>query len=132
MEPEDVTFELDPIYKKSGIIFKQAKAIAIFPEGLVNNSKAFVKIEYTNKDMLTKQEDLEYDYLINATGPKLNFEATQGLGPEQNSLSVCTAPHAKQTAQELNKVIENMKKGKEAIFLIGVGHGQATCQGAAF
>lgn len=132
MEPEDVTFELEPIYKKSGIIFKQAKAIAIFPEGLANNSKAFVKIEYTSKDMLAKQEDLEYDYLINATGPKLNFEATQGLGPQQNSLSVCTALHAKQTAQELNKVIENMKKGKEAVFLIGVGHGQATCQGAAF
>jgi hypothetical protein len=27
--------------------------------------------------------DVTYDYLINATGPKLNFAATPGLGPER-------------------------------------------------
>jgi len=132
MEPEDVTFDLEPIYKKAGIVFKQAKAIAIYPEGSSTSSKPFVQIEYTSKESFGKQENIEYDYLINATGPKLNFDATQGLGPEKNSLSVCTAQHAKQTAQELKKTIGMMKKGKNAVFLVGTGHGQATCQGAAF
>jgi sulfide:quinone oxidoreductase len=132
MQPEDVTFELEPIYKKAGIVFKQAKAIAIYPEGLSTSSKPFVQIEHTSKESFGRQENIEYDYLINATGPKLNFDATQGLGPEKNSLSVCTAQHAKQTAQELKKTIEMMKKGKNAVFLVGTGHGQATCQGAAF
>ncbi|WP_291493793.1 FAD/NAD(P)-binding oxidoreductase [Desulfurella sp.] len=132
MEPEDVTFELERVYKKIGVIFKQAKAIAIYPEGTQTTSKPFVQIEYTGRDLSGKKENVEYDYLINATGPKLNFEATPGLGPDKNSLSVCSASHAKQAAQELKKTIENMKKGKNAVFLVGTGHGQATCQGAAF
>lgn len=132
MEPEDVTFELEKVYKKIGVIFKQAKAIAIYPEGTQTTSKPFVLIEYTGRDFPGKKENVEYDYLINATGPKLNFEATPGLGPDKNSLSVCSASHAKQAAQELKKTIENMKKGKNAVFLVGTGHGQATCQGAAF
>ena len=32
------------------------------------------------------------------TGPKLNFGATEGLGPDGNSLSVCTAGHAIEAA----------------------------------
>ena len=31
MKPEEVTFEIAPIYKKMGIVFKQAKAISIHP-----------------------------------------------------------------------------------------------------
>ncbi len=132
MELEDVTFELGPVYKKFGIIFKQAKAIAIYPEGSLDNNQPFVEIEYTSKDLMGKHENISYDYLINATGPKLNFDATQGLGPDKNSLSVCSASHAKQTAYELKKTIENMKEGRITTFLIGTGHGQSTCQGAAF
>jgi len=50
------------------------------------------------------------------------------LVQKKNSLSVCTAQHAKQTAKELEKTIETMKKGKNAVFLVGTGHSQATCQ----
>jgi len=40
MQPEDVTFELEPIYKKASIVFKQAKAIAIYLRRLINKFKA--------------------------------------------------------------------------------------------
>ena len=28
---------------------------------------------------------VDYDYLINATGPHLNFEGTEGLGPDNGT-----------------------------------------------
>lgn len=132
MKPEQVTFELKPVYDKTGIIFHQAKAVSIHPEGNKNIKQPFVTIEYTSPDKKGTIEKITYDFLINATGPKLNFEATKGLGPEKNSLSVCTYGHAAQTAEVLKESIERMKKGEQQTFLIGTGHGNCTCQGAAF
>ncbi len=132
MKPEQVTFELKPVYDKKEITFHQAKAISIHPEGEQNNNAPFVMIEYTSSDKAGSREKITYDYLINATGPKLNFEATKGLGPDKNSLSVCTYGHASQTASALKESIERMKKGEHQTFLIGTGHGNCTCQGAAF
>ena len=75
---------------------------------------------------------MEYDYLVNATGPKLNFEATEGLGPGKNTVSVCKCDHAAHAWEELGKSIEKMKNGEKQRFLIGTGSPTATCQGAAF
>ncbi len=132
MKPEQVTFELKPVYDKKEILFHQAKAVSIHPEGDKSISKPFVTIEYTSSDKKGIIEKITYDYLINATGPKLNFDATKGLGPERNSLSVCTYSHAAQTAEALKESIQRMKKGESQTFLIGTGHGNCTCQGAAF
>ena len=73
-----------------------------------------------------------YDYLVNSTGPKLNFGATEGLGPGKNSLSVCTPDHARETAPSCKRLIERMKKGEQKRFVVGTGHGTCTCEGAAF
>ncbi len=132
MKPEQVTFPLAPVYKKSGITFHQAKALSIHPDGDSDTSNPYVLIEYTSSDKAGKQEKVFYDYLINATGPKLNFGATKGLGPEKNSLSVCTYSHADETSKALSEVIEKMKHGENQTILIGTGHGNCTCQGAAF
>lgn len=132
MKPEQVIFPLKPVYDKKEIIFYQARAISIHPEGDNTTNKPYVLIEYTSEDKKGVRDKIHYDFLINATGPKLNFEATKGLGPEKNSLSVCTHLHASQTAAVLKDIIERMKKGEHKTFLIGVGHGLATCQGAAF
>ncbi len=132
MKAEQVTFSLAPVYKKTGITFHQAKAISIHPEGDSSSSKPYVFIGHTSEDKLGQTEKVSYDYLINATGPKLNFEATKGLGPGKNSLSVCTYSHADETFKHLEEKIERMKKGEEQTFIVGTGHGQSTCQGAAF
>lgn len=67
-----------------------------------------------------------------ATGPKLNFGATPGLGPDGHSLSVCTETHAHQTARQLDALVARMKGGEHKRFLVGTGHGACTCEGAAF
>jgi sulfide:quinone oxidoreductase len=68
---------------------------------------------------------------VNATGPKLNFDATEGLGPGKNRLSVCSADHAEETAKKLPALVEQMKRGDRMRFVVGTGHGSGTCEGAA-
>ncbi len=132
MRPEDVIFELEPVYEKLGIAFKQAKAMSIHPEGDTNSDTGFVTIEYTGQSKEGQSEHIAYDYLINATGPKLNFAATEGLGPDKFTQSVCTYSHAQEANEHFQEAIEKMKKGEKQRFLIGTGHGMCTCQGAAF
>jgi sulfide:quinone oxidoreductase len=132
MKPEKVTFPLAPVYKKTGIKFLQAKALSIHPDGNTDSSSPFVEVEYTIPEKSGQREKVTYDYLINATGPKLNFSATKGLGPDGNSLSVCTYSHADETSKALTESVEKMKHGEQQTFLIGTGHGNCTCQGAAF
>ncbi len=136
MKTSDVTFDLEPVYKKIGINYRQAKGVSIHPNGKEGSDTAYVTIEYTGQNKTGQTEEVEYDYLINATGPKLNFGATPGLGEGsqlgEHTVSVCTADHAAHANDELNKCIEKMKKGERQKFLIGTGHGLCTCQGAAF
>lgn len=133
MTTDEVTFELAPVYKKQGIGYIQAKAVSIHPEGNSEHVKPFVTYEWTSADRSGESGEIEYDYLINATGPKLNFAATEGLGPDHgHSVSVCTPGHAKHASAELSKAIEKMKSGERQKILIGTGHSAATCQGAAF
>lgn len=132
MKKEDVIFPLKPIYKKTGIVYYQAKATCIHPEGDTNTNSPYVTIEYTSDIKKGETEKVYFDFLMNATGPKLKFEATKGLGPELNSQSVCTASHAESASSALNELIEQMKKGDRKDIVIGTGHGNCTCQGAAF
>ena len=136
MSKEEVTFDLAPVYNKTKIDYRQAKAVSINPEGSKSTSSAFVTVEYTGQGKEGQSEEIEYDYLINATGPKLNFGATPGLGEGtvmgEHTVSVCTADHAVHAAHVLDEKIAKMKAGEEQTFLIGTGHGMCTCQGAAF
>ncbi len=133
MTVDDVIFELAPVYKKAGIDYKQAKAVSIHPEGKEGSDTPYVTIEYTDPSRAGESDEVEYDYLINATGPKLNFGATEGLGPDAgNTVSVCTAQHAAHASNELDRLIDQMKKGEKKTLVVGTGHGMCTCQGAAF
>lgn len=132
MTTKQVIFPLAPVYAKQGITFKQAKAVSIHPDGNAENEAQHVSIEYVTGERKGESEIVEYDFLINATGPKLNFEATEGLGPELHSNSVCTYDHAAKSWEEIQKCFSRMEKGEVQRFLIGTGNGMATCQGAAF
>ena len=132
MKPEEVTFPLAPVFRKNGITFHQARGISIHPDGDLNSPLPYVMIEYTSEEKRGVVEKVTYDYLMNATGPRLNFGATPGLGPEFNSHSVCTYDHAASAARALDELVAQMKKGAKKKLLIGTGHGTCTCQGAAF
>jgi sulfide:quinone oxidoreductase len=137
MQKKDVVFPLAPIYKKAGIDYRQAKAVSIHPEGKEGDSTPYITIEYTGQGKEGQTEEISYDYLVNATGPKLNFDATPGLGDGNGQIgnytvSVCTADHAVHANLELKKIFEKAKKGERQKILVGTGHGMCTCQGAAF
>ncbi|GJO13579.1 hypothetical protein NJB1728216S_29560 [Mycobacterium marinum] len=132
MEPAKVLIPLKPIYRRKGIVFHQALATAIRPEGTGGQQTPSVDFTYTEEGRRGETGSLSYDYLINATGPQLNFAATPGLGPEGHSYSVCTADHATEAAKALDGVIAKLRAGQRQRLVIGVGHGTCTCEGAAF
>jgi len=137
MTKKDVVFPLAPVYAKAGIEYKQALATEIHPEGKEGDETPYIVIKSTKEDSKGELEELSYDYLINATGPKLNFDATPGLGNGQgqmgeHTVSVCTAEHAVHANEELKKIFEKAKAGERQKILVGTGHGTCTCQGAAF
>ncbi len=132
MKPEQVTFNLEKIYRKNKIHFILGKAISIHPEGEGSDNRPFVIVEQTSAEHQGEKIKVDYDYLINATGPRLAFEKTEGLGPDKYTHSVCTYEHAEKTWQALQEAFEKMKNGQKQKFVVGLGHGSATCQGAAF
>lgn len=134
MKAEKIYFPLEPLYKRKNIGFKQAKVVDFHPEGDTAENKPYVNIEFLYSDKAGQKEKVTYDYLINATGPKLAFELTDGLKPGTNkTYSVCTHDHASHAAKAFNKLISELKTTKaSAKILIGTGHAKSTCQGAAF
>jgi sulfide:quinone oxidoreductase len=131
MRPEQVVFPLAPVYRKKGIEFHQAAARVLFPEGS-GETGSCVEIEYTDEARRGQSARIAYDFLVNATGPKLNFAATEGLGPDNFSQSVCTYHHAAQAWEKLKEVIARLERGERQRIVIGTGHALATCQGAGF
>ena len=132
MRPSQVTFPLAPVYERNGIEFKQASAREIHPEGDSGDATPYVTVEPTAGGRAGATEKVKYDFLINATGPRLRFDKTEGLGPDAHSLSVCTVEHAVHTAAAFAEAVERMRRGERQRFPVGVGHGTCTCEGAAF
>jgi len=133
MPREAVVFELPPVYAAKGIRFRQARAVAIRPEGDAESPRGAVDIVRTDADHKGEVERIHYDYLINATGPRLRFDLTPGLGPDNgHTVSVCTVDHAVQAAARLRETIERLREGLPQTLVVGMGHGRCTCEGAAF
>jgi len=127
-----VIFPLAPSTSARASTSGQAKGVAIRPYGDADDPRPAVDIEYTLPEKAGQTERLRYDYLVNATGPKLRFEATPGLGPDGHTVSVCTADHAVEANLKLRAVIEKLKAGIPQTLVVGTGHGTCTCEGAAF
>jgi sulfide:quinone oxidoreductase len=129
MKPAQVTIPLAPVYERAGIEFVQAAAREIHPDGARDHPTPYVTVEPDGG----ATAKLSYDFLLNATGPELRFDKTEGLGPDGgHSLSVCLPGHAAAAAAALAEEVERMRRGERRRFLVGVGHGTCTCEGAAF
>jgi sulfide:quinone oxidoreductase len=123
MPVEKTMFPLEPVYRKSGVRFVHGRATQV----RVDERAVVVERDGGGEAVV------EYDYLVVATGPKLDFEGTEGLGPEAGySQSICTGPHAVQARDAYLEEVARMEKGERRRFVIGTGHPGATCQGAAF
>ncbi|MBM6399330.1 NAD(P)/FAD-dependent oxidoreductase [Phycicoccus sonneratiae] len=133
MPRESVVFPLAPVYARKGIAYRQAKAVAIRPNGDAESERGAVDIVHTGPDRAGEEERIRYDYLVNATGPQLRFGMTPGLGPDGgHTVSVCTADHAVEAAAHLRAVIDRLRQGQPQTLVVGMGHGTCTCEGAAF
>ncbi len=66
--PKDITLQLDKILKPKGIKFIHDEATGVDADA---------------SKVITKTREIEYDYLVIATGPALVFSAVPGLGPEE-------------------------------------------------
>lgn len=126
MKPEKTIFKLKPIYARKHVKFVHAAAKEIHPDA----GDQYV----IGEEIGTGREiRLDYDYLVVAPGPLLNFAGTPGLGPENGfTHSICSLPHAVKTRDAYLALCERMKKGEMVKLVIGTGHPGATCQGAAF
>ncbi|MCP4144999.1 MAG: FAD-dependent oxidoreductase [bacterium] len=123
MDVENTQFDLEKVYSKFNVRLITGKATEVHAD------EQFVIAEPDNS---SEVEKIEYDYILIATGPKLDFEATPGLGPATgNTWSICSPPHASEAKIKYLESVTKMKNGERQRIVIGTGHGGATCQGAA-
>ncbi|MCS7011506.1 MAG: FAD-dependent oxidoreductase, partial [Anaerolineales bacterium] len=126
MKPEQTVFKLKPVYDRFHVHFVHAAAKEVHPEP--GDQYLLVEEVGTGKSI-----QLDYDYLIIATGPYLNYAGTPGLGPENGyTHSICSYPHAVKTRDAYLELVKRMEKGERVKIVVGTGHPLATCQGAAF
>jgi sulfide:quinone oxidoreductase len=109
---EQVAFELKPRLEAKGVHFVEARLDAI---------------DAANKSVTTDQGTMDYDYLVLATGPKLEWDAIPGLGPKHGyTHSVCSLPEA----IEANVAWEEFLKDPGPV-VVGAAQG-ASCFGAGY
>jgi len=109
---KDVEIDLAPVFRQKGIGFRVAPAKKLLPE--------------ENRIDLEDGTSVDYDFLIIATGPELAFDEIEGLGPGQNTHSVCHVDHA----VEAGKAFEAFCRDPGPI-VIGAVQG-ASCYGPAY
>jgi sulfide:quinone oxidoreductase len=111
-QPEQILVPIRPQVERKGIRFIASPVTSLDPEART----------LTVADGST----VAYDYLVVATGPKLAFDEVPGLGPEGNTHSVCTTPHAEHAAAAYRRFLEN-----PGPVVIGAAQG-ASCFGPAY
>lgn len=62
-----------------------------------------------NKLELANGSSVNYDFLIITTGPRLEFEEVEGLGPDGNTVSVCTADDAEHAYKKYQAIVKNLR-----------------------
>lgn len=126
MKPEHTIFKLKPVYDRFHVNFVHAAAKEVHPDP----GDQYLLAEEVGSG---KSVRLDYDYLIIATGPYLNYAGTPGLGPDNGyTNSICSYPHAIKTRDSYLELVKRMEKGERVKIVVGTGHTMATCQGAAF
>lgn len=99
---------------------------------LADKDIAFVEataesIDPVAQKVLTDRGPMDYDYLVIATGPKLEWSAIPGLGPDGGyTQSVCSLPHAVAAGAAFKEYLKN-----PGPIVIGATQG-ASCFGAAY
>lgn len=87
----DTSLEIGPYLNKKNIDFV---------------ASAVTKIDADNNTIaMANGDNLNYDYLVITTGPKLAFDEIPGLGPDAHTHSICTLSHAESTYEDYKKLV---------------------------
>ncbi|MDX8395714.1 MAG: FAD/NAD(P)-binding oxidoreductase, partial [Mariprofundaceae bacterium] len=109
---EDISFEVGPYLRKKSINFVASGVKEIHAK--------------ENCITLHNGNNLDYDYLMITTGPRLAFELVDGLGPDGHTHSICHVDHA----VEAYNAFETFCKNPGPI-VVGAVQG-ASCFGPAY
>ncbi len=111
-EPEAISVHLPPVMKRKGIAFTAVGAKRVHPEA--------------NRVELNDGSFVDYAYLVIATGPDLAFDEIEGFGPEANTVSICSTPHAAAAADAFDRFCDD-----PGPIVVGAAQG-ASCYGPAY
>lgn len=112
-QPSDISLPLTTLLPRHGIHFIHGEAIHLDPR--------------TKKVKIKGQtREIDYDYLVIATGPRLAWEEIKGLSGMGHAHSVCTTPHALKAATALDELMDNPRP-----VVVGATQG-ASCFGPAY
>jgi sulfide:quinone oxidoreductase len=109
---EEIEVDLTDIMNRRGITLMTQGAARVHP--------------VENRVELTDGGQVDYDYLVIATGPDLAFDEIPGLGPEGHTQSVCHIDHALKAEQAFKQLV-----AKPGPVIIGAVQG-ASCFGPAY
>ncbi len=90
---EQITIDLPDLMQKYGITFSSEGVRRVHAE--------------ENRLELGDDSNVEYDYLVIATGPKLAFEEVEGLGPDGHTQSICKTGHADASFIDFEKLVDD-------------------------
>ncbi len=108
----DIEIDIGPALEKKGIDFIAVGAKRVHPD--------------RNVVELDDGRNVDYDFLVVATGPKLAFEDVEGLGPKGHTQSICHVEHAMQAEAEWQKFVQH-----PGHVVVGAVQG-ASCYGPAY
>lgn len=112
-EREQITFDIGKAFAKKDIRFIASACQGIMPQD--------------NSIHLANGEQLSYDYLIIATGPRLAFDLVEGSDPKDGQVqSVCSVDHAELAKEAYDRLLD-----KPGPVVIGAMPG-ASCFGPAY
>ncbi|MEO8756558.1 MAG: FAD/NAD(P)-binding oxidoreductase [Devosia sp.] len=109
---ESVEIDLDPVFKR--------RDITLYAQGAKRLHADTKRLE------LCDGSEVNYDYLVIATGPELAFDEIPGFGPAAETQSVCFIDHALQAKTAFDKLVAN-----PGPVVIGAVQG-ASCFGPAY
>jgi sulfide:quinone oxidoreductase len=109
---EDITFPLAPVFEQKGVIFENVEATRI------DLRERVVEVAGGRKHV--------YDYLVIATGPRLDYAAVNGLGPRGFTQSIFSWEDAERAREAFDRFV-----AEPGPVVVGGVQG-ASCFGAAY
>ena len=109
---EDIAFDIAPYFERKHISFIPTGAKRVHPE--------------KNQVELADGRQVDYDFLIIATGPRLAFEEVEGLGPQGHTHSICHVEHAEKAGAAWSNFVKD-----PGPVVVGAVQG-ASCYGPAY